>query len=212
MHVFQICETNHIPAYRMVLISSTMKKEEKLRRTFRRVLYLQLLLAAWPAPYLMLSNCYAYFDPMILMCWPSQAIEPGVPQDVIAYYGIIILAIPIVVTAVLSVAIAVIVSFKTNKVRAAIDKARHKGMNKMFLTLSMIVQVFIASYVCIILNFILGSVGSFKDQQSHWFDLLMIYTSSLNVVLNPFIYVLTNKKFRDIVFSSISNMLKSSEN
>ena len=164
---------------------------------------MQLLLAAWPTPYLILSDCYAYFDPMVLMCWPSQAIEPGTPQKVIAYYGIAVLAIPVTLTTALSVVIAVVVRLKTRNVRAAMNSARDKGMNKMFLTLSLIVQVFIASYVCLILNFILGSVGSFKEQQGHWFDLLMIYLSSLNVVLNPAIYVLTNKKFRDVAFSSV---------
>ena len=193
--------------YRAVLITSNIKNEEKLKKTFRCVLYVQLVLAAWPTPYLILSNCYAYFDPMVLTCWPSQAIEPGTPQTVIAYYGIVVLALPITVTAVLSVMIAVVVKLKTRNVRVALNSARDKGMNKMFLTLSLIVQVFIASYVCLILNFILGSVGSFKEQQGHWFDLLMIYLSSLNVVLNPVVYVLTNKKFRDVVFSSVRSLV-----
>ena len=117
------------------------------------------------------------------------------------------LALPITITAVLSIMIAVVVKLKTRTVRVALNSARDKGMNKMFLTLSLIVQVFIASYVCLILNFILGSVGSFKEQQGHWFDLLMIYLSSLNVVLNPVVYVLTNKKFRDVVFSSAKNLV-----
>ena len=145
---------------------------------------------------------------MVLTCWPSQAIVPGTPQTVIAYYGIVILAVPIVITAVLSVALAVIVRVKTSKVRVAMNKARDQGMKKMFLTLSMIVQVFVASYVCIILNLVLGSVGTFQKQQGHWFDLLMIYTSSLNVVLNPVVYVLTNKKFRDIMLSSVRGLVR----
>ena len=160
--------------YRTTLICTKVAASEQLHKIFRTVLYLQLVLSAWPVPYLVLSNCYAYFDPMVLACWPSQAIVPGTPQTVIAYYGIVILAVPIVITAVLSVALAVIVRVKTSKVRVAMNTARDQGMKKMFLTLSMIVQVFVASYVCIILNLVLGSVGTFQKQQGHWFDLLMI--------------------------------------
>ena len=106
------------------------------------------------------------------------------------------IAVPMLLTTVINICIAVYVKFNTIKNGSS-------AMKRMFLTLSAIVWVFLGSYVCVIVNLVLGFLHTFETQQAPWFDLMMVYFMSLNVIINPVIYVLTNRRFRQFIFSRI---------
>ena len=64
------------------------------------------------------------------------------------------------------------------------------------LTISLICFVFIASYTPLIVFIALRSQ---RDVIPQWFQIFFTHCLSLNITLNPFIYALTNKRFRRFV-------------
>ena len=157
---------------------------------------LQVLLSCLCSGYLVISGCYAYFNPKDLLCWPSIGIVADDKQMFVSYYTIAVIAIPMVLTTILNISIAVFVKCNTIKNDSA-------PMRRMLLTLSAVVWVFLGSYSCVIVNLVLGFVHTFETQQAPWFDLLMVYFLSINVVLNPVVYVLTNRRFRQFILSRL---------
>ena len=162
----------------------------------RIVILLQVFLSCLCNGYLIISRCYAYFNPKDLLCWPSIGIVPDHRQTFVSYYTIVVVAVPMLLTTAINICIAVYVKLNTIKNDSA-------AMRRMFLTLSAIIWIFLASYTCVIVNLVLGFLHTFETQQAPWFDLMMVYFLSLNVILNPAIYVLTNRRFRKFILSRI---------
>lgn len=184
--------------YRIWAIRQTTSPSHHTNLTFgvRILILLQVLLSCICSGYLVISGCYAYFNPKDLLCWPSIGIVADHKQVFVSYYTIGVIAVPMVLTTLLNIAIAVFVQCNTIKNNSS-------SMRRMLLTLSAVVWVFLGSYSCVIVNLVLGFVHTFETQQAPWFDLLMVYFLSINVVLNPVVYVLTNRRFRQFVLSRI---------
>ena len=172
--------------YRITLVRKRVLDSKIVKTVFKSLLVLNIGLSCIPAIYITLDGQYSFFDPMVLTCWPSFTIEPGPSQAFLSVYIMIVFIVPIICTSIINICIAITVKIKV------IDTNR-KGFRRMYFTLTVIIWVFLFSYAGIIINLIIGLSGSFQVQQGQWFDLLMGYLVSLNIIVNPFVYYFMNK-------------------
>lgn len=195
-----------LSVYRIWAIRQTSCRPSTLTSRVCLLIFLQGVFSCVCSIYLISSGCYAYFNPKDLLCWPSIGIVADHKQTFVSYYTVLFIAVPMVVTTVINISIPVYV--KCNTIR---DNSQ--AMKRMILTLSAVVWVFLGSYVCVIVNLILGFLHTFERQQAAWFDLIMVYFMSLNVIMNPMIYVLTNTRFRQFLLNRLcrGNMIVSSQ-
>ena len=174
--------------YRIWIVRQKVKDMKRIKQVVIAVMVGQVVLSVWFQVYAILDGDTAYFDPTVVLCWPTFTMTPGKLQNIAQYYMLVIPVVGMFLTTAINIAIALYVKFKTLQ-------ANRADMQKMLITLTTIIWVFVASFSGHIVNAILGYVITF-DAEQHTLDLVMVYLISLNVVLNPFIYVLTNKHFR----------------
>ena len=66
--------------------------------------------------------------------------------------------------------------------------------SKTIVTISMICWAFIISYFPVIVNAVMKQ---FKVNPGDWYYTLQIFSAGINVVINPIIYCVQNKRFRE---------------
>ncbi|KAL5271340.1 hypothetical protein ACHWQZ_G001843 [Mnemiopsis leidyi] len=156
---------------------------------------------------------YAQYQPLRFRCAPANFSNPKYKVlNNVLILCVIILPMVIIVTTNL------FILFKVTKFRISRDLAsleeptcfrlvsfyfsrkrnpqKSPSSGNTVLTISLICFVFVASYTPLIVFIVLRSQ---RDYIPQWFQIFFTHCLSLNITLNPFIYALTNKRFRRFV-------------
>ena len=155
---------------------------------------------------------YAKYQPLRYRCAPANFSDPRykIVNNVLTFC-VIILPMLVIVTTNLYILLKV-TKFRIKREIAASDPPTFRGLLQSYLsrkhktrtvtspasgntalTITLICGVFVASYTPLIIFIALMSQRAVIPQ---WFQIFFTHSLSLNITLNPFIYALTNKRFR----------------
>ena len=150
---------------------------------------LMLFLAMFPVVVLIRSDGYTFYDPYVVSCSPSINYDKNAFAVMIG--AIVFLVVPMISTIIANISIVYIAS------KQAATVGRRCGINeKTIITISSICWGFILSYIP---RYIDLCFDVFSIRYPAWFEIFQIYMLSINVIMNPMIYTITNDKFREYV-------------
>ena len=166
----------------------------------KKVLVLIWVLAWTPPLISLLSNSTIYYEPKKIGC-TSVAYYSSWSKVVVTLAMILLAGIPMLCIVVSNFVICIIViRAKRKRNRLSICSNNANGNLKTVYTVSMVCLLFIVSWCPYIVRVTADAVGA---PFPVWFHIFQIHLLSLNVALNPVIYTITSKSFREVVMSKV---------
>jgi len=185
-----------ISCYRVWVLKKPPDQRKHIRVTHVKILISCIwILSTIPVVVWLLQGSYAFYNPKILICWSSNHLPRYSTYLSTKIFTGFFIALPMM-----------IVFFSNVKIIATVIVHSHKvGLSLMphirsIITVNLICWAFLASYLPI---FILLILKSTNVAVPGWFVLFQVYAKSIHVILNPFIYVATNKRFRDYILDRL---------
>lgn len=201
--------SSHVPflAEILVIVSIAvyrvwvLKKPPETRKLVTVTHVKVLISAIWfvvtiPVLYWVGAGAYAFYNPRILVCASSN----HTPTDSILYtstkiFTVIFVAVPMVIVFFTSVKIMHTICVHTLSV--GISLMPHI---RSIITVNLICWTFLFSYSPIFVMIVVKSSGRSPPV---WFGLFQVFAKSVHVIINPFIYVATNTRFRHFVLMKL---------
>lgn len=196
--------SSHIPFLAEILVIMSISvyrvwvlKKPPDERKHVTVTHVKVLISAiWflvpvPVIYWSLAGAYATYSPKLLICTSSNHSPKDSLYTSTKVFTVIFVAVPMVMVFVTSLKIMHTICVHTWSVGASM-----MPHIRSVVTVNLICWAFLVSYVPI---FALIILKSSEVTVPVWFGLFQVYAKSVHVVLNPFIYVATNRKFRHFV-------------
>lgn len=202
---YQIMIKTTISVYRLWVCRQVAPVDNKASLLWLKLLMIgSFVLSFAPMALSIGFKCTAEFIPQILRCLSSQYIKLDGNEDVQKYSSVMIvlfIAIPTIIILFANTTIWVTIQSSHRKVSK--HSTRNHGnkqpkispaMKKTVLMLTLICCTFVLCYIPTLVKFVFYTRG-YKIAQ--WFYLFHNYMLSLNSIVNPFIYLATNAKFRN---------------
>ena len=178
-----------IACYRLWVLKKPPNFRENINTNFVKILILViLLLAIIPSFVFIIHDGYAFYDPYTLKCVAAWIIRTDEHYLISVVSLFLFIVIPLLIIIIANISILYIVDKQARKVGT---ERTVKGTT--VVTISCICWCFVLSYLPGIVSHILRA---FDVIIPVWFNMLRIHSLSLNVVSNPFVYTLTNARFR----------------
>ena len=179
-----------ISCYRLWVLKKPAATRENIQSYQVRILMLAiLLLATSPALGSIIIKNYAYFDPDKLNCVVQNS-----SQQKIATHASIVLSIFLIIPMLIVIITNILILCIVKKV--AEKSGRGSAENKTTaITIASICWAFILSYLPVFVGVLLQFFAP-RVNIPNWYPILYNSSIAINVVVNPFIYALTNKRFR----------------
>ena len=137
------------------------------------------------------SKAESFFFTRGLICWSSNHLPTSSTYLSTKIFTVFYVAIPMITVFIANIKIMYTIILHTLKAGRSI--VHHL---RTLLTVNLICWALLISYLPVFILIILKSTGTAVP---NWFTLFQIYAKSIHVVLNPFIYVATNARFRRYV-------------
>jgi len=191
-----------IAVYRVWVLKKSPERRKLVTVTHVKVLISFIwVLVTIPVLYWAVAGAYATFSPRILVCTSSNHIPTAgkALYTSTKVFTIIFVAVPMIIVFFTSVKIMHTICIHT--LSAGVSLMPHI---RSIITVNLICWAFLVSYAPIFVMIILKSSG---QSVPIWFGLFQTYAKSVHVIINPFIYVATNSRFRHFVL----NMLRHKE-
>ena len=173
-----------------------LKKPPEVRKRIN-VLHVKLTIATiWLATFLpvvfwIASKAEAFFFSRGLICWSTNHLPSSPTYLSTKIFSVFYVAIPMVTVFLTNVKL--MHTIIQHSLRAGSSITIHL---RTLLTVNLICFTLLISYLPVFILIILKSTGTHVPT---WFTLFQIYAKSIHVVVNPFIYCVTNTRFRGYV-------------
>eukprot|EP00116_Pleurobrachia_bachei_P006857 sb/3467119/ len=201
--------SSHIPfiAEIQVIMAISCYRLWMLRRTpgqrgVVKVIHIKVLVSLiWavssiPVLYWIGQGCGQFYSKKIMMCWTDNHLPTSPTYLSTKIFTAIFIAIPMIIVFLANIKILCIIVTHSLKIgRSLMPHIRT------VITVNLICWAFLFSYTPIFIHIILKST---QTEVPPWFALFQVYAKSIHVVLNPFIYVATNRRFRRYVGNHIN--------
>ena len=202
--------SSHIPFLAEILVIMCIAcyrvwvlKKPPERRKLVTVTHVKILISViWftvtiPVLYWAAAGAYATYSPAILVCTSSNHMPTAghTLYTSTKVFTVIFVAMPMIIVFFTSVKIMHTICVHTLSVGVSL-----MPHIRSIITVNLICWAFLVSYVPIFIMIVLKSSGQFVPI---WFGLFQTYAKSVHVVINPFIYVATNSRFRHFVLSKL---------
>ncbi|KAL5255567.1 hypothetical protein ACHWQZ_G010964 [Mnemiopsis leidyi] len=150
-----------------------------------------------PVLYWAIAGAYATYSPMIYICTSSNHIPTAgtTLYNSTKVFTVVFVAVPMVIVFFTSVKIMHTICVHTLSVGVSL-----MPHIRSIITVNLICWAFLVSYVPIFVMIVLKSTGQYVPL---WFGLFQTYAKSVHVIINPFIYVATNSRFRHFVLNKL---------
>ena len=174
------------------------------RRKFFSVTHVKILLSfIWiivtiPVVYWICAGAYAHYAPRILSCWSSNHLPPEETYTSTKIFTILFIAVPMALLFLISVKIMYTIVVHSLSSGAFMPHIRS------IITVNLICWAFILSYTPLFITIVLKSSGV---NIPVWFGLFQVYSKSIHVVVNPFIYVATNLRFQNFIIAWLTRKM-----
>lgn len=185
----QILIIMSISVYRLWVVKkpSEVRKRIDVRHFKMSILFIWLI-AFVPVIFWIASKAEAFFFTRGLICWSTNHVPTSPTYLSTKIFSAFYVAIPMCIVFVTSVMIMYTIILHTLKAgRSLLPHLRT------LLTVNLICWTLLVSYFPLFVLIVLKSTGV---PIPNWFTLFQIYAKSIQVVVNPFIYVATNLRFR----------------
>ena len=185
---YEVLLTVLLTARRLGLVSELAQREGRMSYNVTLlVLGFLFLVAAAPSIAYLGLGCSAFFAPQALMCVSSNYRD--YPLTSLVVVGVYLLG-PVAILVLLNLLLLLILC------RASGRSAAGKGFSRTIVSLMVVSWVFVLSYVPIVVKMGLGLSGK---PVSYTFQVTQQYLLSANVLLNPVIYIIFNRRFKRFV-------------
>ena len=194
----------HVPFMAEILIITTiscyrlwMMKKPPGQRSIVNLTHVKLcMMAVWllstvPILYWITVKVSAFYLSSSLICWTSNHIPSSSTYTSTKVFTVIFIAAPILTVFLANVKLVHTLIMHTLRAR----KPLYPHLRTV-VTVTLICWALLVSYLPIIVVIVLKSTGTAIP---NWFILFQVYAKGFHVVLNPFIYVATNQRFRSHV-------------
>ena len=181
-----------ISSYRLWMLKKPPSVRENINTYHAKLFMLFVLfLAMCPIVGFILSSSYAFYNVYTLSCIASYYYNEEAVYAILL--SIIYIVIPMLVIIITNIAILCVVAKQARTVEG------RSGINQnTIIIISSICWGFILSYVPF---FVILCLEVFNFNYPGWCELLKSYMLSINVIINPIIYTLTNNRFREYLMN-----------
>ena len=147
-----------------------------------------LVLSSYPGLSLTVSGCTGRFIVHFISCLPSMGCNSLILRGVNA---VLFTGIPLVLVWISNISIMVVLFRQSSKF--------HDTVNRSTITLLLcICWAFSLSYTPF---FIISLLKLFNIRGPFWLDIVGVYMTSINVIVNPVVYTIKNREFRRFIES-----------
>ena len=178
-----------ISCYRVWMVKRPPGFRKKVKVFHVRILLLVIwVLAGLPVVYWAAKGAYSFYDPNVYTCNSSNHLPKQPTFLSTKIFSAIYVAMPMIIVFLANLRILYVLIIHSLKIGRSL-----MPHIKTVTTISLICWAFIGSYIPIFVRMILNSLGY---RIPIWFLHFQVYCKSIHVILNPFIYVATNARFR----------------